>query len=503
MAYLSTAVACIVVLFLSVKTSYSYKQKLHIGNARQLTPFSLLSQSPTSFFTAPSVTPKAEAHVIDPKIISQVNLLVDIWKGISFPDYTGDDDILFRLEDYSLSRKDVKGFLNHFQSCKDCAADNAYLMATQDNGNKDTLKLSNIQFNILSESEDEYSSLDNVNEDYAYDDYSDDAGSDVELKPIFPIETDDAIILKDTKEWVNKVIADFGICPFTINSNKAGIPVGSVRYTVSRTVSPDEAFLRYWEEVQALLACPEKEMSTILLIFPELQLFGNYELFESYCESLSDGLCSSSLCLENEIQLVFFHPKYQFRDGQARTSSEMGSANFARRGPWPMINILRTNQVRAAQKGIPTGIVYKQNEERLTEVGTSVLETMLYDRNWEGLPAHSAHAKALRLNAENKGTSTTTPVSDADVVVPTIIDMTDIPKECPMHSSNTVKTAIVTDVTAINANAATGTKSKKKKRKKSLTPDSSISSSTNVKTYDDYMKIADDVEHWLKELNNM
>ena len=29
-------------------------------------------------------------------------------------------------------------------------------------------------------------------------------------------------------------------------------------------------------------------------------------------------------------------------------------------------------QVKAAQKGIPTGIVYKQNEERLTAVGTKV-----------------------------------------------------------------------------------------------------------------------------------
>jgi hypothetical protein len=69
------------------------------------------------------------------------------------------------------------------------------------------------------------------------------------------------------------------------------------------------------------------------------------------------------MCIESEIQLVFFHPKYQFRDGQARLNSESGAANFARRGPWPMINILRTPQVRAAQKGIPTGLVYKQNEE--------------------------------------------------------------------------------------------------------------------------------------------
>jgi len=49
-----------------------------------------------------------------------------------------------------------------------------------------------------------------------------------------------------------------------------------------------------------------------------------------------------------------------------------------------MVNILRTSQVRAAQKGIPTGQVYQQNEERLSKVGTKVLEDMLFSRNWQG-----------------------------------------------------------------------------------------------------------------------
>lgn len=39
-----------------------------------------------------------------------------------------------------------------------------------------------------------------------------------------------------------------------------------------------------------------------------------------------------------------------------------------------MINLLRTPQVRAAQKGIPTGQVYQQNEERLAAVGSECLQ---------------------------------------------------------------------------------------------------------------------------------
>ena len=41
--------------------------------------------------------------------------------------------------------------------------------------------------------------------------------------------------------------------------------------------------------------------------------------------------------------------------------------------------------MRLAQKSIPTGLVYKQNEEVLTEVGAGELQKMLEQRDWGGL----------------------------------------------------------------------------------------------------------------------
>ena len=84
------------------------------------------------------------------------------------------------------------------------------------------------------------------------------------------------------------------------------------------------------------------------------------------------------------IQLVFFHPMWVFRDGADRMD-EKGAANFARRSNFPMINILRTNQVRLAQKSIPTGLVYTQNEETLMEIGSDALYDMLVKRDWSSL----------------------------------------------------------------------------------------------------------------------
>ena len=63
----------------------------------------------------------------------------------------------------------------------------------------------------------------------------------------------------------------------------------------------------------------------------------------------------------------------------------MGSddaANYARRSPWPMINILRTPQVRKAQKAIPTGLVYRQNEVTLDKIGSWRLQRWLVSRDW-------------------------------------------------------------------------------------------------------------------------
>lgn len=80
------------------------------------------------------------------------------------------------------------------------------------------------------------------------------------------------------------MIADFNVCPFTLDANRAGIPAGGVLYSSSRAKSPDEAFYQFWLHVLALLSVPERDMATVLLVFPELDLFGNYELFEVFCE---------------------------------------------------------------------------------------------------------------------------------------------------------------------------------------------------------------------------
>ncbi|CAM9355890.1 unnamed protein product [Ascophyllum nodosum] len=226
------------------------------------------------------------------------------------------------------------------------------------------------------------------------DEAEDDGGGDLGIgdEGVTMAERDQAVatvvpdsdeeVTEQTKAWVQAVITDMGVCPFSVDASRAGLPVGLVRYPVSREATSEAIYRDYWREVDLLISeRDERSLSTTLLIAPEFAL-NNAEAFEIMGQTLTQPL--EALRLEDDIQLVFFHPQYSFRDGQDRIGSG-GAANYARRSPFPMINILRTTQVRLAQKSIPTGLVYKQNEEVLDKVGASQLQKMLERRDWTGL----------------------------------------------------------------------------------------------------------------------
>lgn len=179
------------------------------------------------------------------------------------------------------------------------------------------------------------------------------------------------------------MMSNMGICPFTSGPDMAGLPLGKVFYTVDRCEKIEHVYASYWKELVRLERNNPKELSTTLLLLPEFAL-NNIELFENFSLTLTNPL--ESLKLEDLTQLVFFHPRWTFRDaGANRAGGDSASANYARRSPWPMINLLRTKQVRAAQKGIPTGLVYTQNEKTLKSIGSKDLENMLQKRDWASL----------------------------------------------------------------------------------------------------------------------
>ena len=102
---------------------------------------------------------------------------------------------------------------------------------------------------------------------------------------------------------------------------------------------------------------------------------------------------------EKYVENVYFHPDFQFidRDGQTvfifdddgnvvGTSDEMVTpVSYARRSPYPTVNILRSHMVETAQVGIPKGKIFYSNKARLEQIGTPKLQEMLDKRDWTDL----------------------------------------------------------------------------------------------------------------------
>ena len=129
----------------------------------------------------------------------------------------------------------------------------------------------------------------------------DDEDLDIDSLPaiVDKIPDNDEILLDVTKKWVNKVMSDMGICPFTKGADRAGLPMGDVFYTVDRSTAIEDMYARYWKEVVRVQDNSETDLSTTLLIAPEF-LIDNVEMFENFSNTLTQPL--ETLNIEVSIQ---------------------------------------------------------------------------------------------------------------------------------------------------------------------------------------------------------
>jgi hypothetical protein len=167
----------------------------------------------------------------------------------------------------------------------------------------------------------------------------------------------------------------------------------------------EEAHVDYWKSIKSMTINDEKEVSTILLIYP--QFIDSMDIFTSFTDTI-DKLFTAirtadtdELKINDSIDNVYFHPDFRFRDkdgqiiflfdeeGNVMGTSEdiVSPVSFARRSPWPMINLLRSKQVEKIQSKIPEGQIMKSNIHRLEKIGAEKLQEMLDNRDWSSLPS--------------------------------------------------------------------------------------------------------------------
>jgi hypothetical protein len=236
-----------------------------------------------------------------------------------------------------------------------------------------------------------------------------------------------------TKSWVQRVLVNLGICPFTKSVKlsgqglaDAGVPVGLIAYHSSKA-SPwtsergnsisvtgmCELQADTWEAIQAMLqAGPDARtggISSILLAAPAFD--SNFTLWSGpvFC-LLEAGVVAASAT--DAIGVVCFHPRYQtpdgssfpgfghmhsvprlqtwlndfFRSQESESLQQLSSSVEAvaaaggawqRRTPHATINVLRADQLAVAEKQRSTTDLYVKNILQLQTVGWDVLQEKL------------------------------------------------------------------------------------------------------------------------------
>jgi len=163
--------------------------------------------------------------------------------------------------------------------------------------------------------------------------------------------------IEKTKRWIEKFVIKLDLCPFA----KHPFSNGKIHFAVETSDQIEVQLTSFWDEVERLETADSKDISNSILIFPT----GLDDYFD-YLELID--LCEGLLKLQKVddlFQLASFHPNYLF---EGLDSDDL--KNFTNRSPYPMIHILRVEEVSAAIKFYDdVDEIPKKNKATLEELG--------------------------------------------------------------------------------------------------------------------------------------
>lgn len=168
---------------------------------------------------------------------------------------------------------------------------------------------------------------------------------------------ENAQIIKDTQDWLEKAVIGLNLCPFA----KAVHVKQQIRYVVS-TAKTEAALLDdLLEELDFLMAADPEVVDTTLLIHPwVLTDFLDYNDFLD----VADGAAAEPE-FNDALQIASFHPQYQFADTDVDDI-----ANYTNRSPYPMLHLLREDSIDRAVAAFPEAdAIYEKNMQTLRELG--------------------------------------------------------------------------------------------------------------------------------------
>jgi hypothetical protein len=131
-----------------------------------------------------------------------------------------------------------------------------------------------------------------------------------------------------------------------------------------------------------LLETPEEEIATTLIVFENALL--NFDTFLDIAATLEDRIRDDN---HSSLQVATFHPDYCFAESPRPEAVE----NFTNRSPYPILHLLRENQVTDALASYPNPeAIPRRNIKRMRSLGEEALHQLWgefdsrYKRNIRG-----------------------------------------------------------------------------------------------------------------------
>ncbi len=181
------------------------------------------------------------------------------------------------------------------------------------------------------------------------------------------IEPSHAVVIDDTRRWVEKAVIGLNLCPFA----KAVHAKGQLHFAVTMSSDPETLLAALDQEITDLLARDESVRSTTLLIAP--QCLTDFLDFNDFLE-VADGLIHERR-LEGVLQVASFHPQFQFAGTEADDIT-----NATNRAPYPTLHLLREASVDVAVTAFPEAeSIYLRNIETLTQLGDAGWRALALD----------------------------------------------------------------------------------------------------------------------------
>ena len=217
--------------------------------------------------------------------------------------------------------------------------------------------------------------------------------------------------VESLKTWVQDVIVDSKVCPFTRSAEVAatglenqGVEKGPIMYPVCGAVGSGGAALvrvlrAFWGSSIDMLSQPPSQASTVLLSVPAYAE-RDHDAFVDMTQVVVKTL--KHVGAEHQLSLVFFHPEYErsviepvdsFTHGHlppqkwlrayvrltegeevatGLSEAQLKHADYQRRAPFTMINILRSEQVEAAEAVVPWEVIEPEPDRRVRVSGARV-----------------------------------------------------------------------------------------------------------------------------------